>query len=75
MLVFAIFVVFDGDVVVIATLKVDLRLLVMEVEFGWVVVWLGGGGEVVVCKNCVGLLLVLLGEVAYKISDHYELYF
>ena len=28
------------DVVVRATLNVDLRLLVMEVEFGWV----GGGG-------------------------------
>ena len=27
-------------------------------------------GGVVVCKNCVGLLLVLLGDVAYKISDH-----
>ena len=26
------------DVVVLATLKVDQRLLVMEVEFGWVVV-------------------------------------
>ena len=39
----------------------------MEVEFGWVVGW--GGGGVMVCKNCVGLLLVLLGEVAYKISD------
>ena len=33
---------------------------------------LGGGlgGGVVVCKNCVGLLLILLSEVAYKISDH-----
>ena len=29
-----------------------------------------GSGVVVRCKNCVGLLLVLLGEVAYKISDH-----
>ena len=49
----------------------------MEVEFhggvggwGWwvglVVVW--GDGGVVVCRNCVELLLVLLGEVAYKIS-------
>ena len=25
--------------------------------------------------NCVGLLLVLLGEVVYKISDLYDLYF
>ena len=42
----------------------------MEVEFGG---WWGGkrgGGGVMVCKNCVCLLLVLLGEVAYKISDH-----
>ena len=31
----------------------------MEVELGG-----GVGGSVVVCKNCVGLLLVLLGEVA-----------
>ena len=29
-----------------------------------------GAGVVVGCKDCVGLLLVLLGEVAYKISDH-----
>ena len=29
-------------VVVLATLNVDLRLLVMEVEFGWVGVVLGG---------------------------------
>ena len=47
----------------------------MEVEFGWVVgwwlwMWLWWGGVVVVCKNCVELLLVLLGEVPYKISDH-----
>ena len=27
--------------VVLATLKVDLRLLVMKVEFGWVVGWWG----------------------------------
>ena len=45
-----------------------LELLVVEVDFGWVV-GLGGVG-VVVCKNCVGLLLVLLGEVGYKTSDH-----
>ena len=51
----------------------------MEVEFGWVVRWVvgcGGGGVAVGggvgCKNCVGLLLVLLGEVAYKISDPYS---
>ena len=25
-----------------------------------------GGGVVVVCKNCVELLLVLLGQVAYR---------
>ena len=28
------------------------------------------GGGVALCKNRVGLLLVLLGEVAYKMSDH-----
>ena len=44
---------------------VDMRLLVMEVEFGWVVGWWWVGG-VAVCKNCVGLLLVLFGEVAYN---------
>ena len=43
------------DFVVHATSKVDLRLLMMEVEFG----------RVVVCKNSVGLLLVLVGKVAY----------
>ena len=39
-------VVLNVVVVVLATLKVDLRLLVMEVEFGWGG-WCGGG---VVCK-------------------------
>ena len=34
-------VVLNVDVVVLATLKVNLRLLVLEVEFGWVV---GGAG-------------------------------
>ena len=52
-----VIIVLNVDVVVQATSKVDLRLLVMEVEFGWV--------GVVVCKNCLWLLLVLLGEVAY----------
>ena len=37
---------------------------------GGVVVGCWCGGGVVVCKNYVGLLLVLLGEVEYKISDH-----
>ena len=41
--VFVIVVVLDVDIVLKATLKVDLRLLVMEVEFGWVGRW-------VVCK-------------------------
>ena len=35
--VFVVVVVINVDVVVQATSKVDLRLLVMEVEFGWVV--------------------------------------
>ena len=37
--VFVVFVVLNVDVVVEATSKVDMRLLVMEVEFGWVVGW------------------------------------
>ena len=36
-------VVLNVDDVVLATLKVDLRLLVMEVEFGWVWWWWWGG--------------------------------
>ena len=43
---FVVVVVINVDFVVSATSKVDLRLLVMEVEFGWVVGgvrwWLGG---------------------------------
>ena len=35
-------------------------------DWGWMVGWVG---VVEWCKNCVGLL-VLIGEVAYKISDH-----
>ena len=47
LIVFVIVVVLDVDIVVKATLKVDLRLLVMEVEFGWVVgCWVVGGGGV-----------------------------
>ena len=41
-------VVLNVVVVVLATLKVDLRLLVMEVEFGWGGWW--GRLWVVVCK-------------------------
>ena len=43
--VFVVVVILNVDVVVQATSNVDLRLHVMEVEFGWVVVgWDGGGG-------------------------------
>ena len=35
--VFVVSVVLNVDVVVLATSKFDLRLLVMEFEFGWVV--------------------------------------
>ena len=45
--VFVVVVVLNVDVVVQATSKVDLTLLVMEFEFGWWVV-VGWGG--VVCK-------------------------
>ena len=44
--VFVFVVILNVDVVVLATSKVDLRLLVMEVEFGVVV----GGVVVVVCE-------------------------
>ena len=37
--VIVVFVVLNVDIVVYATSKVDLRLLVMEVEFGWMVGW------------------------------------
>ena len=43
-----VFVVLNVDFVVEATSKVDLRLLVMEVEFGWVVGW---GGRCGWCAN------------------------
>ena len=39
-----IVVVLNVDIVVKAILKVDLRLLVREVEFGWVVLGCWGGG-------------------------------
>ena len=39
---FVFIVVLNVDVVVQARSKVDLRLFVMEVEFGWVVGWVGG---------------------------------
>ena len=42
--VLVVFVVLNVDVVVQTTSKVDLRLLVMEVEFGWVGWWGGGVG-------------------------------
>ena len=43
---FVVIVVLNVNVVVSAISKVDLRLLVIEVEFGWVVGWgvVGGGG-------------------------------
>ena len=47
LVVFVIVVVLDVDIVVKATLKLDLRLLVMEVEFGWI----GGGVGWGVCAN------------------------
>ena len=42
MVVFVVVVVFNIDVIVYATSKVDLMLLFMEVEF---LVWWWGGGE------------------------------
>ena len=41
--VFVVVVVLNVDVVIQATSKVDLRLLVKEVEFGWWWWWWGDG--------------------------------
>ena len=43
--VFFIVVVLDIDIVIKETFKVDLRLLIMKIEFGW-----GGCGWLRVCK-------------------------
>ena len=52
--VFVVVVDLNVDVVVLATSKVDLRLLVMELEFGWdgLVGWKGVGVETpFLCQN------------------------
>ena len=55
-------VVLNVVVVVLATLKVDLRLLVMEVEFGWVggVGWGGVQNHFHVKPNSVEVVLRLI---------------
>ena len=64
--VFVVVVILNVDVVVQATSKVDLRLLVIEVEFhsGWV----GGGGSGGVCKAIYVSIPTLLSLVEVELG-------